>query len=61
MILGDKKIKVFVYAEDFPSGIDPHAPIMITGVESEEVDEINKAYSDILEELGHFAIDLFCS
>ena len=37
---------------DLPSEIDPHAEILITGVESEEVEEVNDAYKDILEELG---------
>ena len=37
---------------ELPSEIDSHAPIIITGVESEEVEEVNDAYKDILEELG---------
>jgi hypothetical protein len=37
---------------DLPSLIDSHAEIIITGIESEEVEEINDAYKDILEELG---------
>ena len=61
MTLEDLKMKISVDAEDFPSGIDPHAPIIITGVESEEVDEINEAYADILAELGNYLKDLFCS
>ena len=37
---------------DLPSQIDSHAEIIITGIESEEVEEINDAYKDILEEMG---------
>jgi hypothetical protein len=37
---------------DLPCLIDSHAEIIITGIESEEVEEINDAYKDILEELG---------
>ena len=37
---------------DLPSQIDTHAEIIITWIESEEVEEINDAYKDILEELG---------
>ena len=41
------------HGEDLPEGIDPHAPVMVIGVESEEVEGINEAYVDILEELGN--------
>ena len=37
---------------DLPSGIDHHVEVLITGIESEEVEEVNDAYKDILEELG---------
>ena len=37
---------------DLPSEIDPHAEVIIEGIMSEEVEEINDAYKDILEELG---------
>ena len=37
---------------DLPSKIDSHTEVIITGIESEEVEEINDAYKDILEELG---------
>ena len=37
---------------DLPSRPDDHGEIFITGVESEEVEEVNDAYKDILEELG---------
>ena len=37
---------------DLPSQIDSHLEVIQTGVESEEVEEINDAYKDILEELG---------
>ena len=30
-------------------------------MESEEVDEINEAYADILEELGNYVKNSFCS
>jgi hypothetical protein len=53
-ILEDVNIKNCADTNHFPSGIDLHAPIIITGVESEEVDEINEAYADILEELGNY-------
>lgn len=37
---------------DLPGDLEPHANIFITGVESEEVEEVNDAYADIMEELG---------
>ena len=47
-----KQKEISIYGKDLPSGTDPHGPIIITGVESEEVEGINEAYDDILEELG---------
>ena len=38
---------------DIPDSIDKHVDILIPGIESEEVEEINDAYKDILEELGN--------
>ena len=43
---------------DLPSRKDSHGEIVITGVESEEVEEVNDAYKDILEELGMYCQDL---
>ena len=37
---------------DTPARIEPHGPAIIYGVESEEVEEINDAYNDMLEDLG---------
>ena len=37
---------------DLPGDLDPHADILITGVESEEVEGINDAYEDVMMELG---------
>ena len=39
---------------EIPDSIDKHVDILIPGIESEEVEEINDAYKDILEELGTF-------
>ena len=39
---------------EIPGSIDKHVDILIPGIESEEVEEINDAYKDILEELGTF-------
>ena len=33
-------------------GGDSQLAVVVTGVESEEVEEINDAYNDIMEELG---------
>ena len=38
---------------EVPESIDRHVDILIPGIESEEVEEINDAYKDILEELGN--------
>ena len=38
---------------EIPESIDRHVDILIPGIESEEVEEINDAYKDILEELGN--------
>ena len=38
---------------ELPEKIDSHFDIINPGVESEEVEEINDAYKDILEELGN--------
>ena len=43
---------------DLPSRNDLHGEVIITGVESEEVEEVNDAYKDILEELGMYCQDL---
>ena len=37
---------------DLPGDLEPHTNIFITGVESEEVEEVNDAYADTFEELG---------
>ena len=47
-----KPNEISIDEEDLPSGLDHHGPVIITGVESEEVEGINEAYVDILEELG---------
>ena len=47
-----KQNEISIDGEDLPSGLDHHGPVIITGVESEEVEGINEAYVDILEELG---------
>ena len=39
-------------AMDVPDQPDAHAPVFIAGIESEEVEELNDAYKDILEEMG---------
>ena len=38
---------------DTPGEIDSHARVVIADVESEEVEEVNDAYRDILEEIGN--------
>ena len=35
-----------------PSLAEPHGPAIIYGVESEEIEEINDAYNDLVEDLG---------
>ena len=37
---------------DIPAKTDDKGEVVITGVESEEVEEVNDAYKDILEEIG---------
>ena len=37
---------------DIPGQADPHGPAIIYGVESEEIEEINDAYNDLVEDLG---------
>ena len=37
---------------DLPNQADSHGPEIITGVESEEVEEVNDAYNDLRNELG---------
>ena len=37
---------------EIPSKNEAHLDVITTGVESEEVEEVNDAYKDILEELG---------
>ena len=39
-------------SQDIPGGIDMHGPAMVSGVETEEVEGMNEAYDDILEEFG---------
>ena len=51
-----KQTKNCIDGADISFGTDPHGPIMITGVESEEVEGINEAYIDILEELGIYIL-----
>ena len=41
---------------DLPGGIDSHGRVVIAGVESEEVEEVNDAYKDIFEEIGNISI-----
>ena len=43
---------------ELPDKIDSHFDIITPGVESEEVEEINDAYKDILEELGNVMLDM---
>ena len=38
---------------DLPGEIDSLARVVIAGVESEEVEEVNDAYKDILEDIGN--------
>ena len=38
---------------DLPGDIDSHGRVVIAGVESEEVEEVNDAYKDILEDIGN--------
>jgi hypothetical protein len=38
---------------DLPGNNDRHGDIIITGVESEEVEGVNEAYEDLLLELGN--------
>ena len=44
---------------EIPNKIDSHFDIIIPGIESEEVEEINDAYKDILEELGKNLVFLY--
>ena len=44
---------------EIPNKIDSHFDVIIPGIESEEVEEINDAYKDILEELGKKIYILF--
>ena len=37
---------------EIPRNNESHLDVVTTGVESEEVEEVNDAYKDILEELG---------
>ena len=41
------------FVSDLPGNNDRHGDIIITGVESEEVEGINEAYEDLLLELGN--------
>ena len=41
-----------------PCNPERHGDIVITGVESEEVEEINGAYEDLLDELGKVALQI---
>ena len=38
--------------DDLPNQADSHGPEIISGVESEEVEEVNDAYNDLINELG---------
>ena len=38
--------------DDLPNQADSHGPEIINGVESEEVEEVNDAYNDLIKELG---------
>ena len=54
----DEYIQLF---SDLPGHNDFHRDILITGVESEEVEGINEAYEDLLLELGEFYLYYFPS
>ena len=41
-----------------PCNPERHGDIVITGVESEEVEEINGAYEDLLDELGKVELQI---
>jgi hypothetical protein len=41
---------------DLPGNIDSYARVVIAGVESEEVEEVNDAYKDMLEDIGNSRI-----
>ena len=43
---------------EIPSKIEAHLDVITTGVESEEVEEVNDAYKDILEELGEVSFSV---
>ena len=43
---------------DFPSSVDSHLPVLITGVEPELTEEINSAYVDMCEELGKEMLEI---
>ena len=45
---------------DLPNQADSHGPEIITGVESEEVEEVNDAYNDLRNELGGSVVWLSC-
>ena len=45
---------------DLPNQADSHGPEIITGVESEEVEEVNDAYNDLRNELGGSVVWLLC-
>ena len=38
--------------DDLPNQADSHGPEIINGVESEEVEEVNDAYNDLMKDLG---------
>ena len=57
--LEDYQKQIYIDGEDLPFGIDPHAPIIIKGVETEEAEGVNEAYVDILEELGKEIVTIF--
>ena len=48
-------LKEFIVS-DLPRKTDCHGDIIITGVESEEVEGINEAYEDLLLELGNYIL-----
>ena len=43
--------------DDIPHQTDPHGPEIINGVESEEVEEVNDAYNDLINDLGERYIE----
>ena len=46
------------YLLDTGGRMEPHGPSIIYGVESEEVEEINDAYNDLIGDLGELLGEL---